>query len=350
MRKIIIILDGVADIPPKTSLSLAKTPTLDFLAKHSKCGLMHPIKGIAPESGEAQFIILGQSLKDFPGRGPLEALGSNIKLKPNQIALRANFAEIKNNKLTKRRTSPPSKQQIKLLNNIHKDIKVYQTIKHRAILTVKNASPNITNTDPGYKKIKNYSQAIEVKLKKLKVTGNKATAKKLNSFIKQAEKILKNKTILLRGAGKQPKKLTPLKNWSMIADMPVEYGLAKLLGMKRLKRKNIIKQLLKSKSNIYLQIKGPDTPGHHGNLKEKIKQIEKIDKFLTPIKNIKNTIIAITADHATPYQLKRHSKHPVPYLIYNSNKPIKSKIKNFTESECKKGKTIQGKDLLKLIS
>lgn len=345
MRKIIIILDGVADIPPNTSLKQAKTPTLDFLAKNSKCGMMYPIKGIAPESGEAQYVILGQNLKDFPGRGPLEALGLNIKLKPKQIALRGNFAEIKGNKLIKRRTNPPSFLQLRKLNKIHKDIKIHKSIGHRIVVIVNNASPNITNTDPGYKKIKNYSQAIDVKLKKLKIKGDKQTANKLNYFIKKTEEILKTKTILLRGAGSKPKKHKQLKKWEIIADMPVEIGLGKLLGMKIIKRENIIKKILKSKNNLYIQIKGPDIPGHHGNKKEKVKAIEKIDKLLKPIKKIKNTIVIITADHATPYQLKRHSKHPVPYLIYNPNKIIKSGIHHFTEKECKKGKIIQGKDL-----
>ncbi len=343
MRKIIIILDGLAD-QKNTSLESAKIPNLNKLVKNSLAGLMYPIKNLAPESGEAQFIILGNKLKDFPGRGPLEALGLNIKLKKNQIALRANFAEIKNNKLIKRRATTPTKEQLKQLNKIHKDIKIYKSKGYRAVLTVKNASPDITNTDPAYKKIKNYSKAVEVKLKKLKVRGHKPTANKLNNFIKQAEKILKNKTLLLRGAGIKPKVIKPLKNWSIAAEMPVEIGLGKLLGMKIIKTKSL-KNILKIKSNIYIQIKGPDTAGHKGNKKQKIREIEKIDKLLKQLINLKD-IICITADHATPYNLKRHSKDPVPFLI--TNKPSNN-ITNFTEKACKKGKIIQGKDLMKIL-
>lgn len=350
MRKILVILDGVADIPPRTSLARAKTPTLDWFAKKSRCGLMYPIKNIAPESGAAQFVILGKPLSKFSGRGPLESLGINKKLKNSQIALRANFGKLKNNELIDRRAKIPSKKIIKKLNNIHKDIRIYPTIQYRAVVIVKNASKNITNTDPGYKKIKNYSVAVDLVLKRKKVIGDKKTAKKLNYFITQSEKILKNKTILLRGAGTKPQQVKKLKNWVFIGDMPVEYGLANLFGMRILKRKNIIKQIINSKQNIYWQIKGPDMPSHLGNQKQKIKEIKKADKLLKPLKKLKNTILCITADHATPYQLKRHSKHPVPYLIYNPNKPIKSKIKHFTELECRKGKTIQGKHLFKLLN
>lgn len=335
MRKIIIILDGLADqINTKTSLELAKTPNLDKLVKNSQAGLMYPIKNIAPESGAAQFVILGNNLKDFPGRGIIEALGANIKIKPNHTYLRVNFAKIKNNKLINIREPIP--KNINKLNN--KNIKIYPTKGYRAVLEIKG-NYKINNTHPGYKTYKNYSKAIEVKLKKIK-SNNKL----LKNYIKQVEKTLKNKTILVRGAGYQLPKLKPLKNWSIAADMPVEKGLGKLLKMKIIKTKSI-KQILKTKSNLYIQIKAADPPGHKGDKRAKIKAIEKLDKFLKPLIKLKD-IIAITADHATPPNLKRHSKDPVPYLIYN--KPSNN-IKKFTEKACQKGKTIQGKDLMKLL-
>ncbi len=355
MKIILIILDGLGDIPykqlnNKTPLEYAKTPNLDFLAKNSKTGLLQPIRDIAPESGEAQFSILGQSLKDYPGRGPLEALSKNIHLKQNQIALRCNFAKIKNNKLTNLREKTPSKDIIKKLNQINKDIKIIPTIDYRAVMIVNNAKLPITNTHPGYKDYKNISMAITPILKKKTCKGHKQTADKINSFIKQTEEILKDKTILIRGAGTKPKKIKPLKNWSMIASMPVELGLAKLLDMKIIKRKNEIKQAIKTNTNVYVQIKGPDTYSHKGDLKGKIEIIEQIDKQLKPLKNIKNTIICITSDHSTPCKLKRHSKHPVPLLIYNNKN--RDNIQKLSEKSCKYGslKTIQGKELLKTIS
>lgn len=347
MRKIIIILDGLADqIKTKTSLELAKTPNLDKLTKNSLCGLMYPIKNIAPESGAAQFVILGNKLKDFPGRGPLEALGINKTLKPNQIAIRCNFAKVKVNKIIHIREKIPKKNIIDRINKIDKDIKLHPSVGYRAVLIVNNASTNITNTHPGYIRYKHFSKAVTRTRIERKVKGHKQTANKLNSFIKELEKITKNSTLLLRGAGKTPKKFKQFKNWSMLADMPVEKGLAKILGMKILKReKDEMKQILKTKSNLYVQIKGADTYGHKGNKKQKIKAIEKIDKLLKPLIGLKD-IIVITADHATPPNLKRHSKDPVPFLIYNKTP---NNINKFTEKACKRGKIIEGKDLMKLL-
>lgn len=348
MKKIIIILDGLGDIGKKTPLDRAKTPNLDYLAKNGKTGLMYPIKGIAPESGASQFAMLGYPLNKYPGRGPIEALGAGLKIRKGYVYLRCNFAEFKKNKLTKIRVPNPSKNLIKKINKIDKDIKLIPTKGYRAVMIVKNLKGKVSNTHPGYKQYKNFSKAITSNMKK-----RSSKNKKIDNFIRDVEKTLKNKTILIRGFGNKLPKLKKLRNWSLIADMPVEHGLGKLVGMKIVKRKkDEIKQVIKlaKKSNVYLQIKGPDNYGHVGNNKGKIKAIEKIDKILKPLTKLKNTLICITSDHSTPCSLKRHSKDPVPLLVYR--KSIRQdRVSKFSERACSKGSIgkIQGKKLMKII-
>jgi len=214
MRKILIILDGVADRGLQTALNGAKTPNLDLLAQNSLCGMMYPIKGIAPESGAAQFTLLGQPTSKYPGRGPLEALGLGIKLKSNDIALRVNFAEFRGPKLINIRADIPNAYELILINRIHPDFKLIPSIGYRGVLVVSKASPNITNTHPGYKRYKNISTAVKPGDKKLECRGHRITANKLNSFIGELERVLGNRTILTRGAGKSPQKAKKLRNWS----------------------------------------------------------------------------------------------------------------------------------------
>lgn len=347
MKTTLIILDGVADTINNSCLQKAHIPNLNYLASKSLCGLMYSIKNIAPESGEAQFSILGQNLKNYPGRGPLEALGLGIELKEKQIALRANFAKINGNKLLNLRENIPNSNIIKKLNQIDKDIKIIPYKKYRAVLLVNNASPNITNTHPNYIKYHNISKSINGIKVKTQCKGDPKTTQKINSFITWAEKIMKNKTILIRGAGSKIKKLNNMRDWSIIADMPIELGLGKMLGMHILTRKNEIQQIKNTKSNLYIQIKGPDIYGHLKDCKSKIKEIERIDSLLKPIINTKDRIICITADHATPCSKGIHTKDPVPFLIYNKQS---NNIKEFTEKACSKGLIIEGKDLLKTIN
>ncbi len=347
MRILLIILDGLADRvgKAKTPLEVAKKPNLDYLASRSMYGLMWPIKGIAPESGEAQFVLLGYPLSLYPGRGIIEALGAGIRIKKDCVYFRCNFAKFKGNKLLNTRQTIPD-SFIKKINKIDPDIKVYKTKDYRGILEVKGVSNNISNTHPGYIRYKNYSRAVSGKMVKKRCRG-KGSAK-INRFIEKVESML-NITLLIRGASNKLPKLKKMPDWAFVGDMPVEYGLAKLAGMKILKReKNEIKQILKQKCNVYVQIKMPDRPGHEGNFKAKVEAIEKIDKMLKPLLKIKDAVVCITADHATPCSLKRHSSDPVPCLIYNP-KNLLAGAKAFTEREFRRGFRLEGYQLMSLL-
>ena len=242
MRKIIlIILDGIGDLPiaklgNKTPLGAARKPNLNALAFHAKLGLMQPIKGIAPESGAAQYAILGYDLNYCPRRGPLEALGIGYKLKKGEIAIRCNFARVREKKIIDVRMKIPPQGIIEKLNKIDPEIRIIPTIDYRAVMIVKNASDDVSNTHPGYEKYGKISRAVtRTKIERI-CRGERNTCKRINKFIANAEKILRNGTILLRDAGKKPKNVKKMRNWSIIADMPVEIGLGKFLGMEVIKR------------------------------------------------------------------------------------------------------------------
>src|SRR3990167_1744752 len=109
-KRILVVLDGLGDLPSstlnnKTPLESANTPYLDKITKNSKLGYMYAIKeNIAPESDTATLAILGYDpYKSYTGRGPLEAAGTSEKLGNNFLALRANFATVKNNEVIDRR-------------------------------------------------------------------------------------------------------------------------------------------------------------------------------------------------------------------------------------------------------
>jgi 2,3-bisphosphoglycerate-independent phosphoglycerate mutase len=370
MKKILfIIIDGLGDQPIKelggqTPLEKAHTPNLDFLAKDGLCGILCPIsRKIAPESDQAMLSILGYlPLKYYTGRGPLEALGSGIKFKKGEVVLRCNFAEIKGNIITNVEAKKPPSKLIKKLNEMP-GVKFIPTVGHRAVLILEG-SPKVTNTHPGYKIISEYLTSAQpiagclLKEKKCRALSKEAeeTAQKVNEFIKNAKEILKDKTILTRGAGNKLPELKKMKNWLLIADMPVEIAIGKLSGMKIVKKPtdfkklvDLVKKNIKS-YNIYLQIKGPDTFGHQGLPQRKRKSIEKIDKkFISKIKNLKDILIIITADHSTPCQLKAHSKDPLPILIYDGIH--KDNVRKFGEKSCQKGSLghIIGIDLMKIV-
>lgn len=411
MKTVLIILDGIADLPckelkGKTPLEVAKTPNLDFLAKNGKTGYMYPVKeSIAPESDVAVTSILGYDpYKYFIGRGQLEAFGAGIKTSPGDLALRTNFATVKDNIVVERRagrTLATREAQI-LAKTINKKVKLRYpfifkpTIQHRGVLVIRGGfSDNISNIDPAYERYGSFGVAHKTsnKLKVCKPMDDEETtrlsANLVNIFFEQSKKILKDhpvnkkrkqekllpaNAILLRGAGTSlpylPKKQ---RRWAAIVAMPLEMGLTKLAGMNilsfkypKMKTKNvyenlyyglairvrIVRKYLKKYFNkydaFYIHFKETDVPGHDGLPLEKKKMLEFLDKgIFSFIKDLKDTLIVVTADHSTPCKLKAHSADPVPLLIYGKGK---DKVEKFSEKACMKGSIgkIYGKNLLKL--
>jgi len=151
---------------------------------------------------------------------------------------------------------------------------------------------------------------------------------------------------------RKPPKLYGKEKWAVLADMPLEIGIGKLIGMKVIRappptftasdyeeraRKTLA--LLREFDGVYVHIKGPDLFGHDGDAVGKRKSVEDIDRFffkpLLKKLGLNNTRVAVTADHSTPCELKAHSNTPVPFLIAGNGVSEQGVLK-FGEKECRK--------------
>jgi 2,3-bisphosphoglycerate-independent phosphoglycerate mutase len=398
VKKLFIVIDGMSEHPLKslnnrTPLEVAKTPNMDFLAKHGRCGNMDVIdKNIAPESDEAMLALLGYDpYRYHRGRGPLEAHGAGVEFK-NEIVLRANFAtadkngyilDIRAKDLTRKEVMSMANSLNMIIDNVK--IRVVPTVGYRAVvmLSGKDLSPDITNTHPGYRRMKGYVVDSRPTNKRLKVrkcrafkkTANaKRTARIVNEFTMRARKILENHKVnekrkrkglkpknilLLRGAGNSLPRLRRMKDrWALFADMPVEKSIGKLTGMEVLKKpktaKESAKAILKTWKKydaFFIQIKGPDAFGHRGEVKKKIESIEEIDEdfFGTLMNKINEAVLCVTGDHSTSCETKSHTAYPVPFLIFGSDVTEPDGVERFNEKACKNGALgrIKGLDIRK---
>lgn len=404
MKLIYVVIDGMGDLPTeelgdKTPLEAAETPNMDFLAKNGKTGLMYTVgKGIAPESDVAVISILGYDpFKYSTGRGVLEAVGAGLTIKEGDLALRCNFATIEQeNKIVDRRagrdlTAKEAMELTKAINNEVKlesypvDFEFRNTVSHRGALVIhskgKPLSSEITNTDPAYSKLDGIGVAkvqVEMILKKSEPMADieeaRVSAELVNEFIEKshlvmdrhevnkkrvAEGKLKANLILTRDAGHLLPKFFNINDrynvrFACLADMPIEVGISKLAGMHvielpppthNLEKDSALrlKKLLDALplfDCFYIHIKGPDEPGHDGEVELKKKLIAIIDKHffgkLLPKIKLEDHIVCVTADHSTPCKLKTHSDDPVPILV--SGGKIKGDgIDGFSERECEKG-------------
>ncbi|MBO6105295.1 MAG: cofactor-independent phosphoglycerate mutase, partial [Methanobrevibacter sp.] len=81
---------------------------------------------------------------------------------------------------------------------------------------------------------------------------------------------------------------------------------------------------LKDNDILFVHVEAPDEAGHAKNLKEKVKGIESIDKYiLAPLvevleKEYKDFKIAVLPDHPTPIDVGTHTRDPVPIAVYSS--------------------------------
>ncbi len=389
----------IKELGNKTPLEAAETPNMDFLAKNGKTGLMYSVrKGVAPESDVAVISLLGYDpFKYSTGRGIIEAVGAGLNVTDGDLALRCNFATLgQGRKIIDRRVgrSLTTEEAIELSKIANEEVKLESfpatfefknTLGHRAVLVIKSKgkplSGKITNSDPAYSIVNGLGVAtphVEMVLKKCEPMDNTEAARisagLVNEFIEKTHKLwenheinrkraaegkLKANVVLTRDAGHLLPKLFNISekynvSFAALADMTAEKGIAKLAGMEaflllppsgdlekdcELRAKKLL-DLLPNYDCFYIHLKGPDEPGHDGDCNRKTDIISAIDKHffgrLLQEISLKDLIICVTTDHATPCVLKVHSDTPVPLLI-SGDKIKDDKVTKFSERECKNG-------------
>jgi 2,3-bisphosphoglycerate-independent phosphoglycerate mutase len=394
-----VVLDGVGDLPTKehdnqTPLEAASTPALDKLAMRGRMGLVYSVgRGIAPESDAGVFSLLSYDPSRLDlSRGVVEALGSGIDFQDGDLALRCNFATVEKGQIIDRRagrdvSTQEAVQLVTALNQNEKllnlaKFEVKATIGHRCVLVFRadgrRLSSNISNLDPAYEREGNLTIALtDLKLpvpipKCVPLDETKEaeqTAELINVFAANVHEILDTHQVnlsrqargdlpanflLMRDAGSTvPRVETFRQKFDLkgvaIADMPVELGISKVVGIdtrvfppdRSLQaysdRANEAMKLLSTYDFVYVHLKGPDEPGHDGDFQGKTKAIEDIDAgFFSKLGDLTNELLCVTADHSTPCVAKGHTDDPVPILIAGPGvKPDGSK--RFTEAYGRRG-------------
>ena len=383
----------------KTPLEAAETPNMDFLAENGKAGLMYSVReGVAPESDAAVISLLGYDpFKYSTGRGVIEAAGAGVSLKDGDVALRCNFATLgQGNAIIDRRVrrSLTTEEAAELTEAANTEVELEScpasfefrnTLGHRAVLVFKGSerclSSNITNSDPAYTVIDGIGVATPnagMVLQKSVPTDSTVEAKHaaalVNEFIAKTHKLwenhevnkkrvaegkLKANAVLTRDAGHLLPRFFNINErydvkFAALADMVAEKGIAELAGMYasllpppsdnlqadcELRVRRLLEEMPRFDC-FYIHLKGPDEPGHDGNWRRKTDVIAAIDKYFFGrlLKEIalKDCVICITADHATPCSLKMHSDTPVPVLV-SGGKTASGKLSEFSERECARG-------------
>ena len=383
-RLLYVCLDGLGDEPiPElgnlTPLEAAPTPFLDSLAATGRTGSVITVgPDIAPESDIAVFAILGYDPReDHPGRGVVEALGTGMEFADGDLAYRVNFASAEWPRIVDRRVERDltSSEATALAEAVNEALRLPDaafeleaTVEHRGVLVIRSGkgplSAEVSNTDPAYRKEGPLGVALQdfesevVRCEPLEDTEEaRRSAELTNAFVEGAARVLETSRlneerrsagrlpanlILTRDGGDHIPKLEAIKDrfgpsWGCFVEMPVERGIALLLGMEpvdvpRLMGEEdlarwaaVAVEALEGFDALYVHIKGPDVPAHDGRAVDKRDVIASIDRAffgeVLPRIDQTNTIVAVTADHSTSCLRKAHTAEPVPLVV--SGGPIR---------------------------
>jgi 2,3-bisphosphoglycerate-independent phosphoglycerate mutase len=380
MRQLLYVcLDGLGDEPipelgDRTPLEAARTPVLDGLARRGAQGLVYTVgRDIAPESDIAVFAILGYDPRgEHPGRGVLEALGSGMVFADGELAYRVNFATQEDGEIVDRRVGRdlPSTDAEALAEEVNRELtltgasfELRATVEHRGALVMRSRdgtlSAAVTNTDPAYAKEGSLGVALatfENRVAEARPLDDSEEARRAadltNRFVAGAAAVLDASPvnarrreegrlpanlILTRDAGDHVPRVQPIKqrfgpSWGCFVEMPVERGIALVLGMAPVdaptgmpRREQYVAwaelaaEALGGYDALYIHIKGPDVPAHDGRAREKVEVIQDIDQAffgeLLPRIDTGRTLLAVTADHSTSCLKKAHTADPVPLLV-----------------------------------
>lgn len=398
MKYIIILGDGMADEPiaelgGKTPLEAASTPHMDWLAKHSRLGLLNTVpQGYAPGSEVAHLALLGYDLdKVFEGRGTLEAASMGIAVEPGEMAMRCNIICIEDEKIKNHSAGHISDEEarelIDYLNEELSDerVRFFPGVSYRHLIKIKGGDKRIKCTPPHDVPGTPYKNVMVEAL----VPEAEETARLINELTLRSQELLSKHPVNLKrvAEGKDPANSiwtwSPgykpametlgekfgIKNGTVISAVDLIRGIGVYCGLKPLiidgatglwntnyegKAQAAINALKNGSDFVFLHVEASDEAGHEGDYELKKRTIESLDEricrpVIEAMKEIDEPVsIAILPDHPTPCRIRTHSSNPVPFLIYCPGQEPDD-VEVMTESAAEKGSygTMSGDEFIK---
>ena len=399
MKYILVIGDGMSDVAlkelnGKTPLQVANHPNMDRLTADGICGLLKTIPHESNPGTEVAFLsIFGYDpLRFNPGRGPLEAAGIGIELEENDIAMRCNLVTVENGILKDHSAGHiTTEESRKLLETLREHfekkglIEFYPGVSYRHLLVLRGGKyqVNIRCTPPHEALNKPVSEIL------VKATDDKsrATAEMINQLMLRSQKILDahevnrarvksgerpGNMIWPWGQGRRPKISTLKETYGIsgaaISAVDIVNGIGRYLGMDIVKvpgatgyidtnyeaKADYALKSLEKHDMVLVHVEAPDETSHVGRSDLKIKAIEDIDRRLLGriMKGLKGDYsIAVMPDHTTQTSDGSHSRDPVPFTIFSTDRRGGDKIVRFDEKSVQKGSlgVVEGVDFIKIL-
>ncbi len=386
MKYLLLLADGMSDykidaLEGKTPLQYAHTPNMDILAPESCIGIVRTVPpGYPPGSDVANLAVMGYDPRQYyTGRSPLEAVSMGVNLAEQDLALRCNLVTLSSEANYADKTmldysagEISSAESAQLIETIKAELSseefhFYPGISYRHLMVWKNgANKSIELTPPhdiSDRKITTFlpQGADGNKLMQL-MTASQACLKNHPVNLARTEKgLAPANSIWFWGHGTKPAldSLTAryqLKG-SVVSAVDLVKGLGICAGLQPVevagatggiktnfagKARAALDELKNGQDFVYLHIESPDEAGHQGDMDAKIWAIEQIDsEVLGLLRNemddFEELRLLLMPDHPTPLVIKTHTGDPVPFMLFDKNRPYKSDIHLFNEESAQTG-------------
>ncbi len=369
MKYVVVLGDGMADEPlaelnGRTPLSHADTPNLDRISAQSEIGMVHTVpEGMAPGSDTANLSVLGYDPKKcYSGRSPLEALSIGVDMKDTDVALRCNIVTLSEEDV-------PFEEQT-ILDHSSDEISTQDcSVLLDAVKAELERGPYRFYLGTSYRHclIWEHGRVLELTAPH-DVLGRQIgpylpSDKALYEMMEKSYRILKDHPLNLErkkqglrpanccwfwGAGTRPSLSSFAETYGkrgiMISAVDLLKGIAVGAGMTVAKVEGATGGLNTNYEGkmqaaydalirdgydfAYIHVEAPDEMGHQGSVEKKIKAIEYLDRRLIgPLwEKLTQTGEAfrmmVLPDHPTPIAKRTHTAAEVPWLIYDSTKPL----------------------------
>ncbi len=382
MKYIVMLCDGMADYPlkelnGKTPMAAAFKPNMERLAKKATAGIVKTVpESLNPGSDVANLSAMGYDpVSCYTGRSPLEAMSIGIDMAPDDIAFRCNLVTLSDDEPFEKKvmadysaqeiTTAEAAEIIKAVNEAFENdiIKFYSGVSYRHCM-IWHRGPNGLGLTPPHdisdRVIGDYLPKNDTLLGMMKKSYDVLKNHPVNIERKKRGLNPAN-AIWLWGEGTRPaipnfKEMFGLKG-SVISAVDLIKGIGITAGLDVInvegatgnittnfanKGKAALKSLVENGNDyVYIHVEAPDECGHRGEIDNKVKSIELIDRDIVgPLtKGLEEAgedyTIMVLPDHPTPISTKTHARDAVPFIIYRSNEPVEG-IDTFSEEAAAK--------------
>jgi 2,3-bisphosphoglycerate-independent phosphoglycerate mutase len=366
MKYLLILFDGMADEPiaeldGKTPMQVARKPYMNGLAENGLVGAAKTTPdGMYPGSDVTNMGILGYDPRQYyTGRGAIEAASLEIPVEPSDAVFRTNLVATDGELMLDSTADHIGTEEARELIKVVDDklstnlIHFFPGVSYRHIMVWRGGSAEVRCAPP----YKFHGEPFRDHLPE----GD--NDQKLIRLIEDSYEILDSHPVNRRrrdeghlaanmiwfwGESRAPSMPSFLstfgKTGACIAAVDLIRGLARMVGIKTmtvpgatgyldtdyLAKGRCAADAMDVNEFVWVHVEAPDEAGHEKNIERKIEAIEQCDEKVlgTILDAIKrkglDVRVLLMPDHPTPIATGAHSPAMVPFLLFDSAKPMRT--------------------------